>query len=228
MAYVPIAIALQEICQTLEQYVNGNIDRNLLMPLPMRLEVIIETIIGHENIRLEVIDNLVASKRAIEEVIGPGQVGDEHPTTDSAMIHTGRPGRARFVIGRSQLQFFVDNNFTVQDMSKMFSVSKRTIERRLQEYNMTTRNYTDISSEFLDARIGMITMNFPRSGLKSIEAHLMKDGIRVRREALRDSVKRVDPVGRHLRSLRCIRRRVYSVPSPLALWHIDGNHKLIK
>jgi hypothetical protein len=40
----------------------------------------------------------------------------------------------------------------------------------------------------------------------------------------------VDPQGTLLRALEMnvIHRRVYSVPSPLALWHIDGNHKLIR
>ena len=43
-------------------------------------------------------------------------------------------------------------------------------------------------------------------------------------------MRHVDPEGTILRTLQMnvIQRRVYSVPSPLALWHIDGNHKLIR
>ena len=66
------------------------------------------------------------------------------------------------------------------------------------------------------------------SGKKTIEGELISQGIRVQRRRLRASLKRVDPVGRRLRSLNAIRRRMYNVPSPLALWHMDGNHKLIR
>ena len=43
-----------------------------------------------------------------------------------------------------------------------------------------------------------------------------------------ESLQRVDPVGASLRSCRAIHRRVYSLSCPLALWHFDGNHKLIR
>jgi hypothetical protein len=43
-------------------------------------------------------------------------------------------------------------------------------------------------------------------------------------------MQRVDPEGILLRALEMntIRRRQYSVAGPLSLWHIDGNHKLIR
>ena len=45
---------------------------------------------------------------------------------------------------------------------------------------------------------------------------------------MRQSLQRLDPVGVSLRSCRAIRRLVYSVTRSLALWHFDGNHKLIR
>ena len=41
---------------------------------------------------------------------------------------------------------------------------------------------------------------------------------------------RVDPEGVLIRSLELstVNRRRYQVYAPLALWHIDGNHKLIR
>lgn len=71
-------------------------------------------------------------------------------------------------------------------------------------------------------------MHIAHTGTKTIEGELVSQGIRVQRRRLRESIKRVDPVGRRLRSLNSIRRRVYNVRSPLALWHMDGNHKLIR
>lgn len=44
---------------------------------------------------------------------------------------------------------------------------------------------------------------------------------------VRDSLRRVDPIGTEMRAIanRTLRRRQYSVPAPNAMWHIDGNHK---
>ena len=60
--------------------------------------------------------------------------------------------------------------------------------------------------------------------------HLRSRGIRIQQSKIRDSMRRVDPHGILIRALEMniINRRVYSVPSLLALWHIDGNHKLIR
>ena len=43
-------------------------------------------------------------------------------------------------------------------------------------------------------------------------------------------MRRIDPEGVVVRTLmlQTVRRRRYSVPAPNSLWHIDGNHKLIR
>ena len=67
-----------------------------------------------------------------------------------------------------------------------------------------------------------------REGYKAVQAALKSQGICVQRGRLRKSVKKVDPTGVERRKVICIQRRVYSVRSPLALWHIDSHHKLIR
>ena len=57
---------------------------------------------------------------------------------------------------------------------------------------------------------------------------LQSQGHRVQRERLRQSLIRTDPLGVLQRWTVAVRRRKYNVNSPLALWHIDGNHKLIR
>jgi hypothetical protein len=63
--------------------------------------------------------------------------------------------------------------------------------------------------------------------MKSIEGELVSQGIKIQRRRIRESVKRVDPVGRRLRTITAIRRQVYNIDSLLSLWHMDENHKLI-
>lgn len=60
--------------------------------------------------------------------------------------------------------------------------------------------------------------------------YLAARGVRIQQRRVGESMRRVDPEGTLLRALELnvVNRRRYSVPSPLGLWHIDGNHKLIR
>lgn len=57
---------------------------------------------------------------------------------------------------------------------------------------------------------------------------LLAKGVKVQRKRVRESQLRVNPVGVSMRSLHQMQRRTYSVAGPNSLWHIDGNHKLIR
>ena len=61
-----------------------------------------------------------------------------------------------------------------------------------------------------------------------ITGHLLHKGIHVPRRRVRASIHRVDPEAVAERKSKAIRRRVYHVPHPNDVWHIDSNHKLIK
>ncbi len=61
-----------------------------------------------------------------------------------------------------------------------------------------------------------------------MQGHLVRQGIRVSRKSFRSALHRVDSAGIQARSLTTIRRRIYSVPYPNYIWHIDGHHKMIR
>ena len=146
-------------------------------------------------------------------------------------IFTGSPGRPKFNIPYKQLNFMLEIRFTVVQISALLGVSSRTVERRLQEFGLSVRaTYADISEEHLDSTVNQILATFPNTSYKRMSGYLRTCGIRIQQRRNRESMQRVDPQGTLLRALEMnvIHRRVYSVPSPLALWHIDGNHKLIR
>lgn len=62
-----------------------------------------------------------------------------------------------------------------------------------------------------------------------VEGGLRAKGFKIQRRRVHDSISRVNPVMSAVRghSFKIVRRR-YSVPCPNALWHIDGDHKLIE
>ena len=61
-----------------------------------------------------------------------------------------------------------------------------------------------------------------------VHGHLRSQGVHVQRAKVRKTLQQVDPEGMASRRRRALHRREYSVPSPLYLWHVDGNHKLIR
>ena len=66
-------------------------------------------------------------------------------------------------------------------------------------------------------------------GLRLVEGGLTAKKLKIQQNRIRESIARVNPVQSAVRGhhFRIIRRR-YSVPCPNALWHIDGDHKLIE
>ena len=61
-----------------------------------------------------------------------------------------------------------------------------------------------------------------------MQGHLLSQGIRIQRKRLRQSIHRVDPLNTALRRTTTVRRCVYHVEGPNTVWHLDGNHKLIR
>ena len=57
---------------------------------------------------------------------------------------------------------------------------------------------------------------------------LLSNGMKIQRARVHGSMLRIDPYGMQRRLRRVLHRRKYSVPMPNSLWHLDGNHKLIR
>ena len=68
----------------------------------------------------------------------------------------------------------------------------------------------------------------PNIGQRRLLGALRARGFRIQRWRVRNCIRRQDPLGTALRWSTPVYRRKYSVPTPNALWHIDGNHKLTR
>lgn len=142
---------------------------------------------------------------------------------------TAGPSRPRFDIPSEQLEYLVDHGFTVPQMAPMLGVSTRTVERRLSSYNINIRRqYTILTDSELEGVIWEILQQYPTCGNQQLQGYLVSRGFRVQQSRLRDMHRRIDPEGSIMRRLSVLHRRVYSVPAPRSLYHIDGNHKLVR
>ena len=144
-------------------------------------------------------------------------------------LASGEVGRPSFQIPCDQLRYLIDHRFSVPQISQLLGVSIRTVRRRMSENNMSIRStYSQLSDNQLEEVIADIQRLFPNCGNRQMYGHLISRGIRVQYHRVQEAQSRVDPEGSVLRRLQIIRRRCYSVPGPQHLWHIDGNHKLIR
>lgn len=144
-------------------------------------------------------------------------------------VQLQRFGRPKFDIQYEQLSYLLENRFTVRQIADMLAVSERTVYRRMSHFSLSVRaHYADISDHYLDRIVHEIHIQFPMCGNVQMQGHLLARGLRVQQLRVRESQRRVDPEGCSMRRLFTINRRQYSVPAPRSLWHIDGNHKLVR
>ena len=127
------------------------------------------------------------------------------------------------------IEFLRGLRFSFTEIARLIGISRATLYRRLNEAGVShCCSYTDISDSDLDSVVERIKITHPNDGECLMSGHLTQRGIIVPRARLRASIHRVDPENTALRRSIAIRRRVYYVEGPNALWHIDTHHKLIR
>ena len=133
-------------------------------------------------------------------------------------------GRPKYVIDREQLKVLRSLRLTWQEISQFLGgISVKTLQRRAKEYGIT--RFSTIADNELDEIVRNCLEDFPRAGEVMLRGHLVSLDLHVPRQRLRRSLERL---GFRNSMPPAITRRTYSVPGPNALWHADGNHKLIR
>ncbi|XP_053403350.1 uncharacterized protein LOC128558389 [Mercenaria mercenaria] len=144
-------------------------------------------------------------------------------------VQHGETGRPRYVVSRDQLELLLDLHFTNKEIADLVNISVSSVKRRLRQYNLSRKDrFCNMSNDELDERVKNITEGNPMLGQRNVMGQLLADGIHVQRDRVAEALLRVDPAAVAMRWSQTICRRTYSVPGPNALWHIDGNHKLIR
>lgn len=142
---------------------------------------------------------------------------------------TGGIGRPKFDVSVEQLEHLLHIGLNCSSIASSLGVSLRTVRRRMTEHGLSVRAlYTSIDNSDLDSVVDEIKVIFPNCGYRMLDGHLRRRGIRITQKRVRESLNRRDPCGSAVRWATSIQRRRYHVAGPLSLWHIDGNHKLIR
>ena len=142
-----------------------------------------------------------------------------------------RPGRPHYVIREEQIRFLRELHFSWVKIANLLGVSESTLRRRRILYGMTAEEepkWETITDDELERTVRAIQQLTPNIGQARLLGALRSRGLNIQRKRVRNCLRSIDPIGTALRWRSPIYRRKYSVPTPNALWHIDGNHKLIR
>jgi hypothetical protein len=139
------------------------------------------------------------------------------------------PGRPRISVDIEDIEFLSQLRFSYTEIARILQISRSTLYRRLENEGISRfSKYSDITDSDLDRELIEIKLDHPNDGERLLIGHLAARGIIVPRVRIRASIHRVDPENTRLRRSVTIRRRTYHVEGPNAVWHVDGNHKLIR
>nr|XP_055030751.1 uncharacterized protein LOC129419612 isoform X2 [Misgurnus anguillicaudatus] len=199
---------------SLANYVESNI--NDLVNYDYALTTLLNLRRNLEASSRHVEDTVWTKFNEVERLIRIGNVSEFQPSID---------------IPQDQLQMQISLGIPRSEMAKRFGVSLKTLNRRITRWGLRRVDLNkSVSDAELDVIVSDIHRNFPSAGYKLILGHLRSKQLFVKRSRVLASLRRVDAEGVLMRrlSLRTVRRRVYSVPAPNSLWHVDGNHKLIR
>lgn len=228
----PVVFIRRVLTRLIRELENCNGRSDHIDSVSYRLDWLYNSLVRYLGAYNPVSDQLVGFVRDAKDLLQilAHENGAANSYRTEQVTYGGR-GRPKFDVSREQLEFLLERGFSVPDVARMLGLSVRTTERRLQEFNISSRQFfTDIDDQTLDRAIRDILRSFPSYGYRRMTGALLSNGIKVQQVRIRESMRRVNPDGILLRALtiNTVQRRKYQVYAPLALWHVDGNHKLIR
>lgn len=137
----------------------------------------------------------------------------------NSLCETGRPGRPSLIVVQEQVEGLRAIGMTWEKISELLGMTSRTLRNKRKEFkDFIDFDYSDISDNDLDSIVYNILEASPNTGERMLIGALRSRQIKIQRWKMRESIMRVDPVGRSMRRLFVIRRRKYDVKCPNALW----------
>lgn len=115
----------------------------------------------------------------------------------------------------------------VSKIAELLEMSRPSIYKAIRTYGLNYNRYSCFNPDALQQTVSQIKLNHPNAGEVMVQGHLKAKGVHVQRQRVRNAIHLIDP-NVSARKRPPINRRVYSVPCPNYLWHIDGNHKIIR
>ena len=107
-------------------------------------------------------------------------------------------GRPSYDITKEQIEQLRDTGMNWKSIASFFGVSERTLHRRRVDYGIEA-SFIDITDNELDDQVRDILRLTPYSGESYVRGSLKGRQVNVQRARVRESLCRVDPIGRNMR-----------------------------
>ena len=117
------------------------------------------------------------------------------------LCYSNNAGRPKFLISKETLTLFLEYNFSYKEIATSFNVSKRTIQRRVHEYQLYKEKYNHISDDELEEMVHKIILDFPKSGFRRMKGYLQAKGLNIQWERIHSALWKLDPERMILRSV---------------------------
>ena len=135
-------------------------------------------------------------------------------------------GRPSLDVDMERVEALRRIGLSLTEISKRLKISRSTLYRHFENTDLV--GYADIRDRDLDDIIVSYKRIHPHDGERMLIGHLRSLNIHVQRWRIRESIHRVDYSGVRERRIQLIQRRTYFSKGPNFVWHMDGNHKLIR
>ena len=139
-------------------------------------------------------------------------------------------GRPKVIIDQEKIEFLRELRFSWTQIAALFGVCRRTLYTVRSEYGMIgdQHSFTSISDQELRDVVVSIKHDMPDIGYNMMRGILRSRGIHVSIPRIQQCISDVDPINTAMRWAAPTSRRRYGVPYPNYIWHVDGNHKLVR
>ncbi|XP_078016898.1 uncharacterized protein LOC117250648 isoform X2 [Epinephelus lanceolatus] len=130
-------------------------------------------------------------------------------------INSGWRGRPAIHVTRDQIDFLMKQGNTVKRIAKILGCSSSFLYKRTKLLGIPVRRRFSVIDD------------------EELERHMMRgllraDGLLLPRRRVREMLAHINPAAAARRWSSTVARRVYHIPYPNSLWHIDGNMRLIR
>ena len=207
----------------LASYEEGR-ETNKLDSLVYRVTRLYRILLAADNCGSDVLEAVGKSLTLLQDIHVDTQCGYV-----TSVLQEKRRGHPRLDVGQGLLKYLLHLEFSCLQIADVLGVSLSTIRRRMNEFGFSvTTLYSNITDQELDSLVSQIKEELPNCGSRLMHGHLLNRGHRITQARVREALHQVDPEGVAIHWSSVVQRRKYAVASPLSLWHIGENHKLIR
>ena len=158
-----------------EQLIQNVKDENTLDYLATRLMQLISCALhGEEMYHFENITNhLTQAYNLVNSLLVESETGS------CGLCYSNNTGCPKFLTSKETLTLFWEYNFSYKETATLFSVSKRTIQRRVHKHQLYKEKYNHISDDELEELVHKILLDFPNSGIRRMKGYLQAKGLNI-------------------------------------------------